>query len=160
MGFSHRNLDLECTCWKKRTIFFQLVSTLFCVVKRHFVEPCSKLPCLGGDQQTFYKFFFRPKCLQEQLKHVRSSTKISMGSAPRRPLALSATMLTSLKFTIGPSISIRRPITVRDSLKVASCPSTVFGMRSETGLPDFIGANIPKREKYVYQMTTNYTKRP
>jgi hypothetical protein len=47
----------------KKGEFFQLVSNLFCVVKRGFVEPCkmflcSKLPCLGGDLQTFYKVFF------------------------------------------------------------------------------------------------------
>jgi hypothetical protein len=39
---------------------------------------CSKLPCLGWRSADFLQVFFRPKCLQEQLKHVRSSTKISM----------------------------------------------------------------------------------
>jgi hypothetical protein len=39
---------------------------------------CSKLPFLGWRSADFLQGFFRPKCLQEQLKHVRSSTKISM----------------------------------------------------------------------------------
>jgi hypothetical protein len=39
---------------------------------------CSKLPCLGWRSADFLQGFFRPKCLQEQLKHARSSTKISM----------------------------------------------------------------------------------
>jgi hypothetical protein len=39
---------------------------------------CSKLPCLGLRSADFLQGFFRPKCLQEQLKHARSSTKISM----------------------------------------------------------------------------------
>jgi hypothetical protein len=41
---------------------------------------CSKLPCLGWRSADFLQGFFRPKCSQEQLKHARSSTKISMGS--------------------------------------------------------------------------------
>jgi hypothetical protein len=40
---------------------------------------CSKLPCLGWRSADFLQRFFRPKCLQEQLKHASSSTKISMG---------------------------------------------------------------------------------
>jgi hypothetical protein len=57
-GSMHRNLDLEHACWNKRAIFFQLVSTLFCEVKRGFVEPCkmfqcSKLPCLGWRSADF-----------------------------------------------------------------------------------------------------------
>jgi hypothetical protein len=40
--FSHRNLDLECACWRKWANFFQLVSTLFCEVKRGFVN-CRKI---------------------------------------------------------------------------------------------------------------------
>jgi hypothetical protein len=39
---------------------------------------CSKLPCLGWRSADFLQGFFRPKCLQEQLKHTCSSTKISM----------------------------------------------------------------------------------
>jgi hypothetical protein len=34
---------------------------------------CSKLPCLGGDQQTFYKVLFHQKCLED-----RSSTRRPM----------------------------------------------------------------------------------
>jgi hypothetical protein len=39
---------------------------------------CSKLPCLGWRSADFLQGFFHPKCLQEQLKHTCSSTKISM----------------------------------------------------------------------------------
>jgi hypothetical protein len=35
---------------------------------------CSKLPCLGRH----FTRFFCPECLQQQLKHAVSSTKISM----------------------------------------------------------------------------------
>jgi hypothetical protein len=41
---------------------------------------CSKLPCLGWRSADFLQGFFRPKCLQEQLKQIRSSIKISMGT--------------------------------------------------------------------------------
>jgi hypothetical protein len=40
----HRNLDLEQHVEKKRANFFQLVSTLFCEVKRGVVEPCKNVP--------------------------------------------------------------------------------------------------------------------
>jgi hypothetical protein len=62
--------------------FFQLISTLFCVVKRGFVEPCkmflrSKLPCLGWRSADFVQGFL-PKMFAGPAKHTRSSTKISM----------------------------------------------------------------------------------
>jgi hypothetical protein len=41
--YNHRNLDLEHACRKKRANFFQPVSTLFCEVKRSFVEPCKNV---------------------------------------------------------------------------------------------------------------------
>jgi hypothetical protein len=40
------------------------------------MSQCSKLPCLGWRSADILQGFFRPKCLQEHLKHVRSSTKI------------------------------------------------------------------------------------
>jgi hypothetical protein len=48
---------------KKGPNFFQLVSNLFCVLKRGFVEPCkmflcSKLPCLGRRSADFLQVFF------------------------------------------------------------------------------------------------------
>jgi hypothetical protein len=52
---------------KKRALFFQLVSTLFCEVKRGFVEPCK------NEISRLFTSLFRPKCLQEQLKHTRSA---------------------------------------------------------------------------------------
>jgi hypothetical protein len=39
---------------------------------------CCKLPCLGWRSADFLQGFFCPKLLQGQLKHTRSSTKISM----------------------------------------------------------------------------------
>jgi hypothetical protein len=48
--------------------FFQLISSLFCLVKRGFVEPYKNVPICrvnylaqGGDQQTFYVQDFFPK---------------------------------------------------------------------------------------------------
>jgi hypothetical protein len=75
-------LVLQDACWKKGQMFFQLVSNLFWVVKRSFVEPWSfviVLPCLGWRSADFIEGFFCQKCLRDQCKHTRSSTKISMG---------------------------------------------------------------------------------
>jgi hypothetical protein len=67
---------LEESCWKKGD-FFQLISSLFCVVKRGFVQQCKMLlPCLGWRSANVLQGFFCPKCLQDQRKHTRSSTKI------------------------------------------------------------------------------------
>jgi hypothetical protein len=38
---------------------------------------CSKVPCLGWRSADFLQRFFHQKCLLDQRKHTRSSTKIS-----------------------------------------------------------------------------------
>jgi hypothetical protein len=81
-ALKHRNL-----CTRRKHVekgqFFQLVSDLFCVVKRGVVKTflCSKLPCLGWRSADFLQSFFCQKCLLDQRKHTRSSTKISMLSS-------------------------------------------------------------------------------
>jgi hypothetical protein len=51
---------------KKRANFFQLVSDLFCVVKRGFIEPCknvlcNKLPYIGWISADFWRGVLSPK---------------------------------------------------------------------------------------------------
>jgi hypothetical protein len=76
--------DLEHACWKKGD-FFSWSPPYFVKWREVLLSPvkmfqCSKLPCLGWRSADFLQGFFRPKCLQEQLKHARTSTTISMGS--------------------------------------------------------------------------------
>jgi hypothetical protein len=63
---NHRNLRSRRRMLKKTGEFFRLVSNLFCVLKRVFVEPCkmflcSKLSCLGWRSAGFLQCVLSPK---------------------------------------------------------------------------------------------------
>jgi hypothetical protein len=66
-------VKLEEACMKK---VFELISKLFCVVKRGVVHPCKFFSCEVnylvsiGDQSHFYKLFFPQKIMQGQSKYL------------------------------------------------------------------------------------------
>jgi hypothetical protein len=60
-----------------------MISSLFCVVQRGFVEPCKNVPMQNitlsrAEISKIFTRFFSPKMFADQRKHTRSSSKISI----------------------------------------------------------------------------------